>query len=326
MKKLGKTAIAGAQIEALSSKQLEMTMTETSRVVEAVRWFANGLCALVVGFICVTGVHAASSKVTPDPKTVDQNSPNPAEHKWAGALGSIETTSGPVWVTGKGSLSEVTKDNNGWATAWYGQNIKCEITCEPPKAKWVIDADCEMFLKAKGEGVDSGRGDRYRAETTGAAEMKGDFAGFEENQVSVDTYTGKRSWVLYDAEGGGENPTKYKDGGILWNNEGPDTNTYPFSLDVSGEVFQKTIKIWMYVRGKQYMHAPYVPPLILQGSLVDKGSGDTELETKISGKTQADGTTQNGWDGTLTSFYWDDGARQWVQINVHMLPSGAKVP
>lgn len=286
------------------------------------------LAAFGIGFSSYTIAHAVPDS-TVTPTLSDQNNPNPATFT-DGLPGqvSITSTSAQVYVSGTGTLVSVPLGGtNGWAKAWYGQDVACIITCEYPTAKWVLDAECGLWLLAKGQGVDGILTvDDYRAETTGTMEMKGDFNEFWEAQVVVDTMNNAASWESYDAEGGGKKPTKYPKGGTLWLDEGPDTCTYPMWIGVAGEKRGKRMDFFMYVRGNQYMYAQGGPPVVApDGTIIDNGSLDTKLDTEISAYVNDDGTSFTGWKGTATSYYWDDGAQRWVRINIHTLPHGLKL-
>lgn len=213
---------------------------------------------------------------------------------------------------------------NGWAKAWYGQDVHCVIVCEPPRGKWVIDTAYGIGLRAQGSGNAAGpMPDNYRAEITSTAELKGDFNIFEELQAIVDTYTGAVNWTEYDAVGGGEEPTTYQDGGYYKVKDGPDELEKWHIVLLDEELHQKTVDFFMYTRGKQYMYAQASPRLIVNDIVVDFGSEDTSMETEFSQiMTDDEGESYSGWGGTLTSYYYDEQKNDWIPIHIHRLPSG----
>jgi len=126
---------------------------------------------------------------------------------------------------------------NDWVTGYYDELMVCTIDCEPPRAKWKIDAQCYLWIRAHGEGVNEfGWDDNCRAETTGTVEMWGAFSAFTENQVIVDNYTGATNgWLKYDTVGGGVPPIKYPGGGLYKIKDTPNTNETAAGVDVAGE-------------------------------------------------------------------------------------------
>jgi hypothetical protein len=54
---------------------------------------------------------------------------------------------------------------------------------------------------------------------------------------------------------------------------------------------------------------------------------DTNLTTTIDKyETDSEGNPVYGWNGTLTSYYWDASVGDWAKIHKYKIPSGDEIP
>jgi len=234
-------------------------------------------------------------------------------HRWAApGTGNIVARSGDVWVTGEGSLRTPGDHTyNGWATSWADKLFVGNIT-NVDDGYWVLDrASCGYRIKADAGFVWSsilGTFERYRAETTATAELRGDFTYFFEHCVVLDNYS-PTGTTQYDAQGGGVPPIIYPNGGSCSVKEGPgafgvdgrETNDVTVSGSIAGRKRDdKLVVFYLYARGKQYMY--------------NENEEDVSLATSISGAHSV-----IGWHGQIISYerLGGGGARE---IRRHVLP------
>ncbi len=281
--------------------------------------------AVVACLTLATAVTADSGRLLAQDSEVEvsdppiQNNPNPAQYTWPSATGSLLTVSGEVWVIGNGSLSLPTANQNAWRTAWYGHTMTGTITAEPNK-RWILDAACHMNLHCTGNGNDSwGWDDNYRAETTGSVEIKGDFNGFHNKEIAVDTYTTPQDWTNYAVLGGGANPSLYTGQWRVKAAPGSDSSlvfVWMYNKVKNGGL----VDFFIYTESKQYMFA--------HGG--NSYCEDTNLTTTISSyESDSEGNPIFGWNGTLTSYYWDASkgpSGDWAKIHKYKIPSGDEMP
>jgi hypothetical protein len=158
--------------------------------------------------------------------------------------------------------------------------------------------------------------DEYRTETTGTVEIKGDFNDFDDRQIAVDTYTGAQDWTNYGTFGGGTNPTGYL--GKWRVKDSPDSDSWVVFVWMYNKVKAGGIvDFFIYARGKQYMFAHGGIPTC----------DDTNLTTTIDNyETDSEGNPVYGWNGTLTSYYWDASVGDWAKIHKYKIPSGDEIP
>lgn len=270
----------------------------------------RSVSAFMIGFLATL---ATTAKAVPDSSL----SPSPLiqtgtdTHDWpAPAAGELNGYSGDIWVTGVGSLSNGGSTvYNGWVSTYAERSFTGTMT-DIEVGRWNLDVHYPGKCKANAHYVGTGLVpvmERFRAETTGVAEIRGDVTLIDATQVVVDSYSEAGSYS-FDAIGGGDNPTNYGDVGFGIVSSAVDgqnvVNPWEygnFIMPQGGVTHVGTsIQFTLYCRGKQYMHC-------------DKEE-DVSLGTNIEAGEADDGEVR-GWTGQLKSERFD--GNRWVLVRIH---------
>lgn len=198
---------------------------------------------------------------------------------------------------------------NGWVTSSADAEYTGAIT-GADQGCWNLQVNYPGHLSASTAYYPTGVFpvmERFRSESTGTAEIRGDFSAFEEWQMAVDSFS-RQGAYSYNTVGGGSPPIAYHGAGYV---QSAGTNTLTiqswafggFIMPIGGQWHNGLgVHFWLYCRGKQYMHSDSEEDVSLYSAIT---AGD-------------DPTINSSWQGQLNS-YWIDGAGVNHLIRIHQI-------